>query len=124
MRIYANERFPADRVQRFLEPSRTSRLADPVDPAFVREFHERTLARPVPPALVDTAVRESLKVPARVWRAAFEGSLEDDFIGELDRIAAPTLIMWGALDSLCRAPAEPLGGIFLRYATLAFESPG
>ena len=61
--------------------SAVSRLTDPIDPGFVREFQESTLAQPVPQAFLDTIVQESLKVPARVWRAAFEGFLEDDFAG-------------------------------------------
>lgn len=82
--------------------SAVSRLTDPIAPAFAREFQESTLARPVPPALLDTVVRESLKVPARVWRAAFEGFFEDDFAAELGRIAAPTLVLWGDRDGLAR----------------------
>ena len=73
-------------------------LADPIDPAFVREFQESTLARPVPPAFLDTVVSESLKVPARVWRAAFEGFLEDECAADLGRISAPTLVLWGDRD--------------------------
>jgi pimeloyl-ACP methyl ester carboxylesterase len=46
-------------------------------------------------------VQESLKVPARVWRAAFKGFLEDDFSGELSKIKAPTLIIWGDQDAFC-----------------------
>jgi hypothetical protein len=37
-------------------------------------------------------VQEALKVPARVWRAAFENLLDDDLSGELDKIKALTLI--------------------------------
>jgi non-heme chloroperoxidase len=79
-----------------------ARLADPVAPDFAREFQESTLARPIPPAFLDTVVRESLKVPARVWRAAFAGFFEDDFAAELHRIAAPTLVLWGDRDGLAR----------------------
>ena len=64
------------------------RLADPVDPAFVREFQESTLAQPVPSAFVDMVVRESLKVPALLWREAFEGLLEDDVDPDVHRITA------------------------------------
>jgi non-heme chloroperoxidase len=39
----------------------------------------------VPSAFLDTVVRESLKVPARVWRAAFAGFFEDDFAAELEK---------------------------------------
>ena len=63
-----------------------SRLTDPIDPGFVREFQESTLAQPVSCAFLDTVGRESLKVPARVWRAAFAGFFEDDFAAELDKI--------------------------------------
>jgi hypothetical protein len=38
----------------------------------------------VPSAFLDTVVRESLKVPARVW-AAFAGFFEDDFAAELEK---------------------------------------
>jgi len=75
-------------------------MNDPIDPKFVREFQEGTIARPVPPGLVDMAVAESLKVPARVWRAAFEETLEADFTARLGRISAPTLIIWGEKDSV------------------------
>lgn len=79
-------------------------LTDPIDPAFVREFQESTLARPVPPAFLDAVVQESLKVPARVWRAVFQAFLEDDFASELDRITVPTLIVWGDRDAF--APGD------------------
>ena len=82
--------------------SAVSRLTGPIDPGFAREFQESTLARPVPPAFLDTVVRESLKVPARVWRAAFAGFFEDDFAAELGEIAAPTLVLWGDRDGLAR----------------------
>ena len=81
--------------------STVSTLMDPIDPGFVREFQEGTLARPVPPAFLDAVVRESLKVPARVWRATFAGFLEADFSAQLGRIEAPTLIVWGDRDALC-----------------------
>jgi len=86
-----------------------SRLADPVDPELAREFQLSTLARPVAPDFLDMVTGESLKAPAHVWRAAFEGLLEDDFGGELDRIQAPVLIAWGDKDAFCpRADQDAL----------------
>jgi pimeloyl-ACP methyl ester carboxylesterase len=86
-----------------------STLADPVDPDFVREFQESTLAQPVPPEFLEIVVRESLKLPARVWRAALlEGLLEADFSGELAKIQVPTLIFWGDQDALTRNGQEAL----------------
>lgn len=78
-----------------------SRLADPLDPAFVREFQQGTLAQPVPDAFLDLVVSESLRVPARVWVDCFRGFLEDDFTSELGRVRAPALILWGDRDALC-----------------------
>jgi pimeloyl-ACP methyl ester carboxylesterase len=110
---------------RELWASVVSRLADPVDAGFVREFQESTLVQPVPPSFFDTVVRESLKVPARVWRGAFEGFLEDDFVGELDRIRAPTLIVWGARDGLCsRADQEALLAAIRGTRLVAYEGAG
>lgn len=76
------------------------KLTDPIDPHFVREFQEGTLAQPVPPDFLDIVVQESLKVPARVWKAAWEALSETDWSEELRRIKAPTLIVWGARDAL------------------------
>ena len=79
--------------------SAVKELTDPIDPDFVLEFQESTLARPVPQTFLDLVVQESLKVPARVWKAAFAGLLEADLSGELDKIRSPTLILWGDQDA-------------------------
>src|ERR671914_345453 len=81
--------------------SGVSQLTDPIDPGFVREFQESTLAQPISPAFLDTIVQESLKVPAFVWRAGFAGFLEDGFANELDKINAPTLLVWGGAVTFC-----------------------
>lgn len=81
--------------------STVSQLTDPIDAGLIREFQESTLGRPVPREFLDVVVQESLKMPARVWRAAFEGFLEDDFAGEIGKIQAPTLIFWGSQDAFC-----------------------
>lgn len=76
-------------------------VTDPVDPGYVRAFQESTLAQPVPPAYLATVIEESLKAPARVWRAVAEDLLTVDFAEELGRIQTPTLIVWGAQDTFC-----------------------
>jgi pimeloyl-ACP methyl ester carboxylesterase len=74
-------------------------LSDPVPPALAREFQLSTLAHPVAPAFLDTVVGETLKVPARVWKAVFDAFIEDDFSAALADITAPTLIVWGDQDA-------------------------
>jgi pimeloyl-ACP methyl ester carboxylesterase len=62
---------------------------------------ESLLVQPLPRAFVDAAIRESLKVPAFVWKAVFESRwrLEGDYSRELGKIVAPTLIVWGDRDA-------------------------
>lgn len=78
-------------------------LADPVPEAFARDFQQSTLARPIAPSMLDRFVAESLKVPARVWRAAFDGFIGDDFSLRLREIEVPTMIVWGRHDAFCSA---------------------
>lgn len=77
-----------------------SALVDPIDPAFVRDFQQSTLAQTVSPAFLDMVVGESLKLPARVWRAACDGFMTDDSASKLGAIKAPTLIVWGRHDAI------------------------
>ena len=86
-----------------------SNLIDPIDPGFVLDFQESTLAGPVPQVFLDRVVEESLKVPARVWKAALNGLIDDEHSEQLSSIEAPTLIVWGEQDSFCtRSDQEAL----------------
>jgi len=105
--------------------SGVSQLTDPIDPGFVRAFQESTLAQSVPPAFLDMVVQESLKVPARVWRDAFEGFLDDDVHRDLHRITAPTLILWGAQDALVtRADQDALLSAVKESRLVVYERAG
>jgi pimeloyl-ACP methyl ester carboxylesterase len=73
---------------------------DPVDPEWVREFQVSTTELPLAPAQLDTFVAESLKLPARVWRATAAGFPHGDLYGELAAIEAPTTLIWGDRDSV------------------------
>jgi len=92
-----------------------SELTDPVDPQFVREFAESTITQPVAPVYLDMLIAECCKVPARVWKATFEGLVEADVPTESGTITAPTLILWGDQDQFCsrseqEAMAETIAG--------------
>jgi non-heme chloroperoxidase len=80
--------------------STISKLEDPIDPSFVRGFMMSQLAQHVAQAFLKTMLRENLKVPARVWKATLKGLLEDDSSEELNKIKAPTLIVWGDKDAV------------------------
>lgn len=102
-----------------------SQLEDPIEPSFAREFQESTLAQPVPPAFFETVVQESLKVPARVWKAAFQGLLETDFSTELGKIKTPTLIIWGDQDAYCpRSDQEVLLAAIAESRMVVYHGTG
>jgi pimeloyl-ACP methyl ester carboxylesterase len=61
-------------------------LTDPIAAPFAREWQLSTLARAMPADHLDAVVSETLKVPARVWREAFDGFLKTpDFTSEPHR---------------------------------------
>ena len=81
-------------------------LSDPIDPAFVRDFQASTFYRPIPPSFLDTAVSESLKVPARVWQAALSGLIAEDHSARLGDITVPTLVVGGDKDGFFSVPEQ------------------
>ena len=105
--------------------SAVATLTDPIDPSFVLEFQRSTLAQPVPQTFLETVVQESLKVPARVWRAAFAALLETDFSGELGTMKAPTLIVWGERDAFfLRREQEALAAAIAGAQLIAYAGAG
>jgi non-heme chloroperoxidase len=78
-----------------------ARFEDPVDPAYARAFQESTITRPLPPGVLDQAVVESCKLPARIWKAALDGLADAAPPTETGTIAVPTRIIWGDRDAYC-----------------------
>jgi pimeloyl-ACP methyl ester carboxylesterase len=76
-----------------------SALEDPIDPSFVREFQQSSLAQPVPREFFDMVVGDAMKVPVRVWKAALEPYRSTDFSAALTKIRVPTLLIWGDRDA-------------------------
>jgi pimeloyl-ACP methyl ester carboxylesterase len=75
-------------------------LDDPIGEDFVCAFQASTIHRPVPAAFFERIVAESLKVPARVWKAALSGLLAADPAPDLARIRCPVLILGGDRDGV------------------------
>jgi non-heme chloroperoxidase len=90
---------PVNPVMRGVQASLRD-LQEPVTLAFAREFQSGTIHLPLPPEFFERLLTESVKLPARLWRATFEGLLSFDDARELGRIAAPTLLLWGDHDAL------------------------
>lgn len=82
-------------VRRFL--AEVSELTDPVGEEFVRSFVSSTAGEAVPADFVEEQVRESLKVPAHVWRETLEGLVEAS-PPRAGAITTPALIVWGDQD--------------------------
>jgi non-heme chloroperoxidase len=75
-------------------------LRDPISREFADAWQRSTLARPMDPMHFEAVVDETLKVPAFVWRAAFDGFLRtDDMVDGLTAVRVPTLLLWGARDA-------------------------
>jgi non-heme chloroperoxidase len=75
-------------------------LRDPIAPSFARAWQQSTLARPMDPTHLEAVILETLKVPAFVWHAAFEGFLQTaDMVDALRAVTVPTLLMWGDRDT-------------------------
>ena len=73
-------------------------LTDPVEYSFAEAFQKSTITKPMDPVYFDTLVRESLKLPARVWKAALDGLMEVDYTSNLRGFKKKTLILYGDRD--------------------------
>ena len=77
-------------------------LQDPISPDFARSFAVDTSSDELGAEVIDRLVGELLKVPARVWHETFAALLNYDDLGELSRITAPAMLIWGDADRLVR----------------------
>jgi len=109
---------PTSRVPATLEvEAAVLALADSVPLAFIREFQVSTIHGQMPPGFLDRVVAESARMPLHAWKAAIAGMVADS-TPQGDRIAAPTLVIAGAMDLIFPpADAEALRAA-LRNATL------
>ena len=100
-------------------------LRDPITDAVAREFQLGTLAAPMDTAMLETMVRESRKVPARVWRAAFDGLFADSFCAGLPALNLPVLLLWGSADAFVpRADCDTLRSVLPSAQLRAYEGAG
>ena len=81
-------------------------LSDPIDERFVAMVQEQAREPHLPPGLFAAMVEHSLAMPARVWRAVIDAVCDFDVEGELSRVKAPALLIWGARDAFVSRAAQ------------------
>jgi non-heme chloroperoxidase len=81
-------------------------VPDEITAEYALEWQESTVARPIDPDQMDVFVQESLKVPPRVWAAAFNGFAELDQGLDLWGVRVPTLLIWGDRDAFTPRAAQ------------------
>lgn len=81
-----------------------NQLTDPVDEAFVREFQMSCVHGPVPEPFMDAAIANSRRMPAWVWKAAFQGLIEGEI--NLVRPQVRTLVLGGRKDAVFSATEQ------------------
>ena len=78
--------------------SAVNQLTDPVDERFVREFQMGCVHAPVPEPFMEAAIANSRRMPARVWKAAFQGLVEGEIT--MVRPQVRTLVLGGRKDAV------------------------
>ena len=101
------------------------KLNDPIDPAFADAFQKSTLTREIDPEYFSVLVAEGLKVPARVWKQAFDGVMNANYENRLKEIQQPTLIVWGDKDNFCTREDQEVLLKGIKYSRLVvYENTG
>jgi pimeloyl-ACP methyl ester carboxylesterase len=100
-------------------------LADPIPVELAREFQQSTLAQPIDKEYFEHLLVESGKVPARVWRDVMASVVARDRIGDVTRIRAKTLLVWGTKDVLYdRSQQDSLSSAIPSARLLVYQDAG
>lgn len=101
-----------------------SKLKDPVSKEFVEKFTRSMFTEAVPPAFIEMTLQENQKVSAQVWRDTTAGILAEPFPGELKKITAPTVIIWGGQDKLLTRSSQEAMTTVIPNARLVVHQDG
>lgn len=101
-------------------------LRDPVTADDVRSINGAiSFHAPVPADFLNDQDRSALTIPARVWREAYAGLLDATPPLDTGRIAVPTLLLWGADDSvLPRSQADALTAEISAARLVVYDDTG
>jgi non-heme chloroperoxidase len=83
-------------------------LTDPVPQKFVHDFQVSTAFQPLSNDFFHTVLKESMKLPAHVWREVMAEMMSPDAGVQLKKIKTPTLILWGDKDFFPRSEQDSL----------------
>jgi pimeloyl-ACP methyl ester carboxylesterase/tetratricopeptide (TPR) repeat protein len=75
-------------------------LKDPVPEKFVREFQTSTIFHPPSDEFFKGVLRETMRLPAHVWRDVMTEMMSARANADLAKIKAPTLILWGDKETI------------------------
>jgi non-heme chloroperoxidase len=100
-------------------------LNDPVEESFAAEFQQSTLGHPIDPEFLQTAINESLKLPARVWKSTAYSLFKADYVDRLRVYTKPVLIVWGDKDVFSpRKDQDLLAGTLMRSQLVIYPGTG
>lgn len=88
--------------------STISKLTDPIGAEFLKLFAGTAVSERISKEFLESMKLENLKVPARVWKESNLGFFEEEFPGELHKITAPSLILWGGRDNVADRASQVL----------------
>jgi pimeloyl-ACP methyl ester carboxylesterase/tetratricopeptide (TPR) repeat protein len=83
-------------------------LPNPVPEKFVYDFQVSTAFQPLSNDFFHAVMKESMKLPANVWREVMTEMMSPDAGVELKKIKTPTLILWGDRDFFPRSEQDAL----------------
>jgi pimeloyl-ACP methyl ester carboxylesterase/tetratricopeptide (TPR) repeat protein len=83
-------------------------LTDPIPEKFVYDFQVSTAFQPLSNEFFRTVLKESMKLPAHVWREIMTEMMSPDAGVALKKIKTPTLIIWGDKDFFSRSEQDSL----------------
>ena len=98
---------------------------DTITREFMTAFQASTIVKPLDEKYFNLVVDEAMKVPARIFKAALAGMLDEDFTGQIEKITIPVLLFWGDKDSVClRAGQETMTRVFPSSRLIIYENTG
>ncbi|HET6975274.1 MAG TPA: alpha/beta hydrolase [Pyrinomonadaceae bacterium] len=102
-----------------------NKLTDPVPEEFIRDFQSSVAFHSVPQDFLEGIVKESRKLPARVWQEVMMQMLSPEADAQLTKIKAPTLIIWGDKENIFpRSEQEALVAVLKNSVLKVYQDTG